>query len=53
MKAMSDDMKAMSHENDGGLCWCGPICGPSFTWLPDDIQQVINERINNEARRNT
>lgn len=25
---MTDDMTAMSHENDGGLCWCGPKCGP-------------------------
>ena len=23
-----DHLTAMSHENDGGLCWCGPSCGP-------------------------
>lgn len=33
---MTDDMTAMSHENDGGICWCGPKCGP-FTWeVPHD-----------------
>lgn len=26
---MTDDFTAMSHENDGSICWCGPKCGPT------------------------
>lgn len=44
---MTEDMTAMSHENDGEQCWCGPKCGP-FTWRPAAIQQLVDERINNE-----
>jgi len=45
---MSDDMTAMSHENDGGFCWCGPECGPTpyvlgYTPTTEEVHEAISE----------
>lgn len=37
-------MTAMTHEYDGGQCWCGPKCEPvSFEPVPSDLERTDDD----------